>query len=87
MSASTASIDKPRELITTSFALSIITISAVGFFILHKIASKIVDTVKYNDPNANLWRLKNTCVSWLHSIICSILTIRRFVYSVLMQNK
>jgi hypothetical protein len=56
-----------------------IPISMITFYIINLIVKKIVYSFKNNfDENANLWRLKNTSVSWCHSIICSILVMRRY---------
>jgi hypothetical protein len=64
---------------TPNFSLIIISISIILFYILNLFVKKIVYKFKKNDENINLWRLKNTCVSWLHSIICSTLIIRRYL--------
>ena len=55
----------------------IIPISMITFYIINLIVKKIVFSLKNFDENANLWRLKNTSVSWCHSMICSMLVIRR----------
>ncbi len=53
------------------------------FYALNKIVFKILTLMPAYKTNTNVWRLKNTIISFTHAVVCSILVSRSWVSSLM----